>query len=296
MTIPTRSTAILDASTIISAPHKYALIDLETTGVKANDQAVEIAILSLDREVLFHSLLKPSVSLSPKASAAHGWTMRKLAEAPIFADIYEALASVISGKVLVAYNANYDRRILAATCEAFGLEPFANEFVCAMGIKRQYNGDAPGELRGDHTAVGDCMAMAAMLHGIARTESESAECDKVTPELLEELETLQARIKLLEERRETIRAAVISHLATSGNECYQPGNGLVFRNEPRTKYSLADGMSVEDIDPAYLKATFDVDALNAAYDAGKSINGIEVTKNPSFVLRRPKIKSSSRRS
>lgn len=286
MTIAKRNEAIATAKRIVSSLDQYALIDLETTGVKAIDEAVEIAVTTVTGAELLTTILKPTVSIDPTAQRTHGIGPDQLADAPSFRDVHDKLREILSSKILIAYNAEFDKRLLANTCRAFDLKPFDNEFICAMDLRRRFNGDRPGELGGNHSAAGDCQALARLLHEIANTPMDREVPEEVTPELLVELDTLQEQIKLLERRKQAIKDALCAKLEAEGNECYQPGNGFKFRNEPRRKYELDDGVSISDIDSKYIESVLDKAAVKEAFRVGEPVKGVVEIKTNSFRLRR----------
>ncbi len=51
----------------------------------------------------------------------NGITNEMVADAAAFADVYRRLDEVLVGRMVLAYNADFDRRILAQRCERHGL-------------------------------------------------------------------------------------------------------------------------------------------------------------------------------
>src|SRR5689334_870213 len=98
-------------------PFDYALVDVETTGLDpAGDRIVQIAVA----QVSSHGVLQRSWSTlidpgrDPGPVKIHGLTNDHLAGAPGYADVSAELAQLLDNRVLVAHNAAFDWRFLAA--------------------------------------------------------------------------------------------------------------------------------------------------------------------------------------
>jgi len=110
----------------------YVLLDVETTGSLRYSQVIEVAVLDKCGDLLFHSLFRPTTSIDPLASAIHGMSWKDVKDAPTFdlraTDLYECLR----GRVVLAYNAAFDIRLLFQTARAFQV-PFPRlETACLM--------------------------------------------------------------------------------------------------------------------------------------------------------------------
>jgi DNA polymerase III epsilon subunit family exonuclease len=98
------------------------ILDCETTGaVEAYEEVVELAILKIDGTVLFHSLVSCKMRIHPDATKTHGITPAMLTNAPSFPEIWKTVSSLLEGKHVVIYNANFDVRILEGEAEHYGL-------------------------------------------------------------------------------------------------------------------------------------------------------------------------------
>lgn len=89
---------------------------------------------------MFHPV-KPTVPVSRDASRVHGITADRVQDAPAFAEIYLELVSVLADRPIIAYNADFDRRMLNQTCAAYGLQQFPPlPWHCAMLRFAEYYG------------------------------------------------------------------------------------------------------------------------------------------------------------
>ncbi|MFI8534863.1 TerD family protein [Streptomyces aquilus] len=96
--------------------HDWALVDVETSGLRpGRDRVLSLAILTLDAQGNqtgeFSTLLNPGCDPGPVH--VHGLTADRLAGAPTFEDIAPQVGTLLSSRVLVAHNAQFDYDFLA---------------------------------------------------------------------------------------------------------------------------------------------------------------------------------------
>ena len=97
---------------------RILIADTETTGLEPTAQICELAFLEVDEDMHvlyeFESLVKPSVPITPGASAVNGITDDMVADAPTIFDILTQHAPGYFDNVsLCAHNASFDRRMLS---------------------------------------------------------------------------------------------------------------------------------------------------------------------------------------
>ena len=98
---------------------KFLFVDTETTGVKSDDEIVEVSIVDADGEVVFTSLVKPTGKTEwPEAQAIHGIGPEDVANAPAIGDMVESIRALCEGATVVMYNAKFDTRFFPA--DTFG--------------------------------------------------------------------------------------------------------------------------------------------------------------------------------
>ncbi len=117
-------------------------LDTETTGVRFGfDDVIDIGIVDGTGLIILDQLVKPAVAIPADAEAVHGISNRAVATAPVIDRIWPALARLIDGKILVSYNADFDRRMLGDAGARRGLEPLAPaRWDCAMEAFAAFNG------------------------------------------------------------------------------------------------------------------------------------------------------------
>ncbi len=152
-------------------------LDLETTGLKASDEVLEIAIIDAVGNVLVHSLVRPTRHESwPEAEEANGIGPADVAEAPTLAELEPAIAAALRGTKVVIYNVAFDskflhrplRRAASVHCCMLRYAEFKGDWSdshngyrwhkltsAARDIGYRFEGDA-------HRALADCRATRAV--------------------------------------------------------------------------------------------------------------------------------------
>lgn len=117
------------------------ILDTETTGLGRTAGIVELSVIALDGSVLFNSLLNPGHPIPVRASKVHGIYDDDVSEARLFADVFDEVVTILSGKHVVVYNLNYDCPLL----EHVGLDSSIATWDCAMVQYAAYYGQwSPG--------------------------------------------------------------------------------------------------------------------------------------------------------
>jgi len=103
---------------------RYIVFDTETTGVGKDKQAVEIAMVEIDSNMVVQgeasSLIKPTCPISPEAEAVHGISMDMLKDCPT---IEEWVRDILGGRlegdiVLIGHRIGFDRPLFAPIGDA----------------------------------------------------------------------------------------------------------------------------------------------------------------------------------
>lgn len=170
----------------------YAVVDLETTGLEPQDEAIiEVGVVLLDprgREQLrWDSLVNPH--RHPGPTRIHGITPDDLTDAPELGTLAPALVELLRGRVLVAHNIRFDASfLLPALRLELGAAALPHKIpqVCTMNWARSFI-DTPSrslvrccqacgiELASHHRAIDDAAACAQLLShylGVIASEYE----------------------------------------------------------------------------------------------------------------------------
>jgi DNA polymerase-3 subunit epsilon len=114
-------------------------------------------------------------------------TAEHLVDAPGFPDVYPRLVSALKGQRVVAYNADFDSRLLEQACEQYNLPVIETQaWQCAMKRYAQYHGQWNGahnsftwlsltaacrkervSAAGAHSALGDCLLTLRLIQRLA---------------------------------------------------------------------------------------------------------------------------------
>jgi DNA polymerase-3 subunit epsilon len=176
-----RNDSILWARDVLQNKDKYLILDTETSGLDDDDEIIQMAIIDLDENVLYNTLIKPKAkkSISRDSTLIHGLTKKDLAEAPFFETEVFKFIDIIKDKTILMYNAEFDARLLRQTCYANNCEEFTLSCWCVMkeyskfvGEWNDYHNDYKYQKLsgGDHTALGDCKATLRVLKKMAKSD------------------------------------------------------------------------------------------------------------------------------
>lgn len=153
------------------------ILDTETTGLGEDDEIVEIAIVDAADTFEFSALIKPGKPIPEAASAVHGISDAMVERAPMAASLWPVIAGIIRDCHLLAYNSEFDGRMMEQT---FGAAAY-REWTCLMnlwmffhGLKRWQRLEIVchniGVQVGGHRALGDAKAAREVLRWLARQE------------------------------------------------------------------------------------------------------------------------------
>ena len=151
----------------------YAVVDIETTGGKYNEEGItEIAIYKFDGHKVvdqFISLVNPEKPIQPFVVKLTGINNDMLYNAPKFYEVAKRIVEITADCVLVAHNAKFDYRILRTEFKRLGFN-FEKRSLCTVELSQKL---IPGQksyslgklvralgipLSGRHRASGDAQA------------------------------------------------------------------------------------------------------------------------------------------
>ena len=141
MNILARKEAVLQAQQKLLRKPVY--LDTETTGLGPSAEIVEIAVVDHDGSLLYESLVKPRGAMEPEAQRVHKITPEMLKDAPGWVDIWPQLESVLAGRTIGVYNAEFDLRLMKQSHMRSWLRWQLSDaaFFCIMKLYAQFNGE-----------------------------------------------------------------------------------------------------------------------------------------------------------
>jgi len=179
---------------------EYAIVDIETTGGNASGSRItEIAIIIhdgtnvLDRYV---TLVNPEQDIPPSIFGLTGINNEMVANAPIFDDISEKVLEMLTDRIFVAHNVNFDYSFVHHQLEQAGFKWSAKK-LCTVRAARKIK---PGlgsyslgnlcnslniSLENRHRAGGDADAT-ALLFSLLLEWDDAGEIDKMIKKTAED--------------------------------------------------------------------------------------------------------------
>jgi len=168
------------ARLILRRKKKHVVLDTETTGLGATDEIIQLAVVDLDRNVLFYENLRPTKRkrISKDAIALHGLTMETLAGCRTFFELAIPLRRAIGCKTIITYNAAFDMRLYGQSYQLAGGFIPRGTWECAMleyarfvGEWNDYHGGYKWHKlpSAEHSALADCLATVELIYSMARS-------------------------------------------------------------------------------------------------------------------------------
>jgi DNA polymerase III subunit epsilon len=160
----------------------WAILDTETTGLDNSAEIVQVAVVEPKGSIALDTLVRPGQSIPFDATSIHGITDLMVSKAPTFAELTPRLVEILTNRTVIAYNAAFDRRMLAQTaCQNDVRLPLLT-WECAMERYAQYLGRRSSRRGGyvmqrlprsddyrgkKHQALDDCLATLDLIRRMA---------------------------------------------------------------------------------------------------------------------------------
>ncbi|MCA9911783.1 MAG: 3'-5' exonuclease [Anaerolineae bacterium] len=177
---------------MLFAGNNFYIIDTETTGLGQRDEVVQIGVIDKNGEVVMDTLVKPTQRVPMGAIDVHGISNEMLMDAPTFADVYTTLSIKLAGAPLIAYNMDFDWRLLQQTVNLYKLPMLrTGSRHCAMKQYATFRGSWNAQRRSykwhslssaatyekiqvvdAHSALGDVRMTLELLKCMAREDGE----------------------------------------------------------------------------------------------------------------------------
>lgn len=156
----------------VLADPRTVVLDTETTGLRG--YVCELSVFD-GKTFPIDTLVNPEMPVEPGALRVHGLTAEKLADAPVFGQVWPALASVLADRRVIAWNAEFDSSVIRRELdrlEGASCPPFLGiSWECAMRHYSDWYHDMDDarfmRLNGGHRAGQDCAAVFDRLREMA---------------------------------------------------------------------------------------------------------------------------------
>ena len=186
------------------------LFDTETNGLslgnenkKDNLEIVELALVDLNGNTVYHSLFKPEKGISSTLSIVNNITNEMLETAPKWKDEWSKIQKLMNGKSIIGFNIdNFDVNALDVSCARYDIPfkdtcnfktvdimpmfiKFTNLFTLtyskSMFIKQEVARNICGlETKQTHRADDDCRDLLGLINEMKRRLIEKDPIDAVT--------------------------------------------------------------------------------------------------------------------
>ena len=194
----------------------YAIIDIETTGGKFNEEGItEVAIYKFDgQEIIdqFISLVNPERPIQPFVINLTGITEKMVRTAPKFHEIAKRIVEITKDCVFIAHNTSFDYRIVRTEFSRLGYD-YIRESLCTVELSKELIKDQPSYSLGKlckslgipmsdrHRASGDAMAT-VQLFKLLLDKDISKEITKST-------------IKTLNDKQKVLPTKLVDHIEST---------------------------------------------------------------------------------
>ena len=176
----------------------WVILDCETTGLDFGDEVISVAVIAPDGTELMNTLIMPANPIPPEATRINGITDEMVADVPTFPEIWAQLVEILEGRLVIAYNVDFDENMLAGTRSRYrdqiewhwDEDRLGSKWQCAMLAYAAFVGQWHDYYKsftwqplpkGNHQASGDCQATLELIKRMAASKL-STEVEEVTNE------------------------------------------------------------------------------------------------------------------
>lgn len=173
---------------------RYAIVDLETTGGRADrNRIIEVGIVVHDGQRIldtYSSLIDPECYVPYGITQLTGITQEMVEGAPKFYEVARKIVEMTEGAVFVAHNVRFDYSFLRAEFARLGYT-YSRKNLCTVRLSRKAFPGLPSYSLGKliqhfgiavndrHRALDDALATAELLGMILGQEENQAEADQM---------------------------------------------------------------------------------------------------------------------
>lgn len=165
------------------------IFDTETTGFDGGAELVQLACINTEGRPLINTYVKPSTPIPYPATQVHGITLETVRSAPTFKQVLPGFAEAVRGQMVVAFNLDFDRRMIRQCCARYHLNPpGAAGYDCAMLRYAAFYGELKKGRSNDFKW--QSLSNACEQQGITRTDTHNGLADCLsTLELIQTMAT-----------------------------------------------------------------------------------------------------------
>ncbi len=117
----------------------FVALDFETAD-KRRDSACSVGLIRVENYQIvqrLHYLIRPPRSTF-RFTSIHGIRWHDVADQPLFGELWDSIYPILSDTdFLAAHNAPFDKGVLYACCDAYGIMRPSQPFVCTVQLARK---------------------------------------------------------------------------------------------------------------------------------------------------------------
>jgi DNA polymerase-3 subunit epsilon len=232
----------------------YAILDIETTGGKYNEEGItEIAIYQHNGQEVtdqFISLVNPERPIQPFVEKLTGINSKMLRNAPRFFEVAKRIIEITENCLIVAHNTDFDYRILRTEFKRLGYN-FERNSLCTVSLSQQLLPDMESYKLGKlvrslgipisdrHRAQGDALATVKLFELLLEKDSGK----EILKSQIKALHTHQVPSKYLSIIEELPNATGVYYLHNTVGDVLYIGKSNNIQKRVRTHLTGTDRKS-----------------------------------------------------
>lgn len=232
----------------------YAILDIETTGGKYNEEGItEIAIYQHNGQEVtdqFISLVNPERPIQPFVEKLTGINSKMLRNAPRFFEVAKRIIEITENCLVVAHNTDFDYRILRTEFKRLGYN-FERNSLCTVSLSQQLLPDMESYKLGKlvrslgipisdrHRAQGDALATVKLFELLLEKDSGK----EILKSQIKALHTHQVPSKYLSIIEELPNATGVYYLHNTVGDVLYIGKSNNIQKRVRTHLTGTDRKS-----------------------------------------------------
>lgn len=258
---------------------KYAILDIETTGGKYNEEGItEIAIHQFDGNTVtdqFISLINPEKDIQSFVVKLTGINNKMVASAPKFHEVAKRIIEITEDCILVAHNAQFDYRILKTEYDRLGYQ-YERKTLCTVDLSKKLIPDM------ESYSLGKLVRSL----GIPVSDRHRANGDALaTLQLFKLLLTKEEDHKSISEITRSEHTGILTHKQVDLIDQIPNETGLVhfLDKEDQIIYTIASDQLKKDITQLFTKQS------SLAKSVNKKMRKIKVVRTGSLLMAQVKV-------
>ncbi|MCB0063085.1 MAG: 3'-5' exonuclease [Caldilineaceae bacterium] len=118
-------------------------LDTETTGVRSSAEIIEISVVDHSGTLLYDALVRPRHPIPVDATRIHKITNAMVVDAPTWDAVWPQLETILGGRPIGIFNADFDLRLLRQSHHHAGLvwPDLPLDAFCIMNLYAQFYGE-----------------------------------------------------------------------------------------------------------------------------------------------------------